>query len=242
METSIGSAARIGDKHRGLNFHKAASIEELADLADDLGSLDKGLLGLFIHNEVHISLAVSEICILKAVELLRQRSQGLGQKRQFLGVNGDLAGLGLEDKSLDADNIADIHALEFLVGLLAQIVSGYIDLNAPFLILYVAERSLAHDALEHHAAGDGDSLVLELVKIAFDLRTVVRLIVFYDLKGILSRRLQLREFLSSDLLELGCFLNLLLTFLLVILCHFLPPYYVVASVFHCAHICPKRHL
>ena len=158
------------------------------------------------------------------MELLRQRSQGLGQKRQFLGVNGDLAGLGLEDKSLYANDIADIHALEFFVGFLAQIISGYIDLNTAFLVLHVAERSLAHDSLEHHTAGDGDSLILQLVKIAFDLRAVISLIIFNNLKRILSGCLQLRKFLSSDLLELGCFLNLLLTFLLVILCHFLPPY------------------
>ena len=51
----------------------------------------------------------------------------------------DLAGLGLKDKSLYADDIADIHALEILVGLFAKVVSCDIDLDPAFFILYVAE-------------------------------------------------------------------------------------------------------
>ena len=204
LERTRSGAARVGDQHRCLHFHKAACIEELSDLADDLGSLDKGLPGLLVHDQVHISLAVPEVRILKAVELLRQRRQRLGQKSELLSMYRDLACLGLEDKSLDADDVADVHALEALVSLFAQIVSGHIDLDPALFVLHVAERSLAHDALEHHAAGDGNGLVLQFVKISLDLRAVISLIIFDDLKGILSCCLQFREFLSSDVSSADC--------------------------------------
>ena len=51
----------------------------------------------------------------------------------------DLTGLGLEDKTFDADDVADVHALEFLISFLAQVISCYVDLDAAFLILHVAE-------------------------------------------------------------------------------------------------------
>ena len=129
---------------------------------------------------------------------------------------GDSDFASLKDKARHADDIADVHALKFLIGFLAQVISGYVDLNAAFLVLNVAERSLAHDALEHHAAGDGNGLVFKLIKVLFDLLAVIGLVELDDLKRIFSRCLKLCEFLSSYLLELRSILYLLL----IILCHF----------------------
>ena len=77
--------------------------------------------------------------VLQTVELLRKGRKGLGQQSQLFGVYGDLTGLGLKDEALDADDVADVHALEFLISFLAQVISCYVDLDAAFLILHVAE-------------------------------------------------------------------------------------------------------
>ena len=166
-----------------------------------------------------IALTIACIGILQAVELLRQGSQGLRQQGQLFGVDGDLAGLGLENKALDADDIADIHLLETFVRLLTDLISGYIHLNAAVSVLDIAERGLAHDALEHHAAGDGDILALELLEIISDLGSVVSLVIFYDHKGVIARSLQLCQFIAADFLQLRHVLCLLLILLLVLFSH-----------------------
>ncbi len=211
--------AGVGDQHGSLDFHEVALCKEAADACDDLGTLDEDITGCVAHDQVDIALAITCVGILQAVELLRQGSQGLGQQGQFFGMDGNLAGLGLENKALDADDIADIHLLETLVGILTDLVACDIDLDAAVPVLDVAERGLAHDALEHHAAGDGDILALKFFEIVFDLGSVVGLVVFYDHKGIIARSLQLCQLIAADLLQLRHVLRLLLILLLILLSH-----------------------
>ena len=212
-------AACVGDQHGGLNLHEIALRQETADSGDDPGTLDEDIAGSVVHDEIDVALAIAHVGVLQAVELLRQGRQGLGQKSEFFGVDGDLAGLGLEDKALDADDVADVHLFKSLVGILTDLVAGNIDLDAAVSVLDIAERGLAHDALEHHAAGDGDILALELVEIISDLGSVVSLVIFYDHKGVIARSLQLCQFIAADFLQLRHVLCLLLILLLVLFSH-----------------------
>ena len=113
-------------------------------------------------------------------------------------MHGDLTGLGLEHLAGDTDDIADVVFLEELIALLADRIAGDICLDAALEILHIAERRLAHDALEHHSAGDTHRLALERVIVALDIHAVVGLIKFSDDKGILAHLLQEGELLSSE--------------------------------------------
>ena len=62
------------------------------------------------------------------MELLRKNLKALGQQNDAGGMDGNLTGLRGKCGSLNADNIADIHLLEILIGLLANAVSGYVSL------------------------------------------------------------------------------------------------------------------
>ena len=53
----------------------------------------------------------------------------------------------------------------------------------------------------------------------FDLRAVVGLVVFYDGKGVVTRRLQVCQLVAADLLQLRDVLCLLLILLLILFSH-----------------------
>ena len=87
---------------------------------------------------------------------------------QFLGMDGQLAGLGNEGKTLDAHDVADVEEfLEYgivhrLVFAGTDFVAFDIDLDTAALVLEFHEGSGAHDAAGHDAARDAD-----VVEIAF---------------------------------------------------------------------------
>jgi hypothetical protein len=85
--------------------------------------------------------------------LLGQRAQGLGQQPDLLHPQRQLAGLGLEQGTLGADDIAQIPALEPLVIVaLDQSVALHEQLQAATHVLQVGEAGLAHHPPAHHAA------------------------------------------------------------------------------------------
>ena len=90
-------------------------------------------------------------------------------------MNRDLAGLCLEHKTCDTDEVADIHeALEHLVVQIfilvgANVVTGNVDLNAAFRVLQLHEACLAHHAAAHHAAGNAHGALFALSEICLYL-------------------------------------------------------------------------
>ena len=214
LEGTGRGAACVGDQHGGLDFDEVSACQEVPDLADDLGSLIESDPGLIVHDQVHITLSVAHVCIHQSVEFLRKGAQGLGQEGDLLAVDADLTGLCLENKSLYADDIADVQLLEGVVGFFAQVVSGGIDLDPAVPVLDISEGSFAHLALEHHAACQGNVFSFELLEVVSDLGCVVGLVILYDLEGVLSRGLQLCKLVASDLFQLRNILSLI-----IILCH-----------------------
>ncbi|MNS81748.1 hypothetical protein D3C72_1154690 [compost metagenome] len=70
------------------------------------------------------------------MELVRQRAQGLGQQTQFGAVDGQLAGLGLEQLAACANDIAQVPLLElFVVNAFRQIVARNVQLDTTANVL-----------------------------------------------------------------------------------------------------------
>ena len=183
---------------------------------------------VLVHDEVDVSLAVSQVCVLEAVPLVRQHLQRLAQQLDLAGPDADLAGLCHEDLARDADDVARVVGLEDVVLVLADVVARHEDLDTALLVLHVHKRDLAHAAERHDTAGDSDLLVFHRLEVVLD--------VFRPrghVKGLLKVRVpahltELFEFLS---LYLSLFAYLLfgelalldrrLRLVLIIVCHYL---------------------
>ena len=95
-----GRAVRsAGDRlhHRRFDFDIAALIEESPQSPQHLGALYEDFARVEVREQIHIALPVAQLHVGQAVILLRQRQHGLGEKRQLLDVDGQLAGLGAEE-------------------------------------------------------------------------------------------------------------------------------------------------
>ena len=70
-------AAGIGHQHRSLHLQEALAIQITPDAGYHFGTLEKGILDLAVHNQIHVSLAVAEIRVGQTVELFRKDLQAL---------------------------------------------------------------------------------------------------------------------------------------------------------------------
>ncbi len=164
-EGACGSASGDALEDGGLHLEAAGGIEVLTHGGHDLGALDEGVFHLRIDDKVYIALAVAHFrvgeCIVHhAVHFLhdREHAEALAEHREFLDVDAELAGLGDEGVSLDADYIAYVEELlphgvvHGLVFAGADFVPLDVDLDAAALVLKFAERRRAHYAAAHDAA------------------------------------------------------------------------------------------
>ena len=168
-------------------------------MLDELRTDDEIPLDLRVHDQIDIALAVARLLVGQAVELLGQRQQGLGQQRDGLRAHGHFAALRAEDLALDADDIADVVFLEAVIFGLVHFVLAGVELDAACFVLQVAEGHLAHAALGHETARNGDGLALHLVKMLLDLLCGRGADEAGDGKRVHALRLQLRELFAADL-------------------------------------------
>ncbi len=96
------------------------------------------------------------------MELLRQRQHGLGEERQLLDVDGELAGAGAEEIATDPDVVAEIEQLVERKSLLADGVEPDVNLQPFAALLQRGEPCLALRANGHNAAGDSDGGAISL--------------------------------------------------------------------------------
>ena len=150
-----------GMHHGGLDLHVAVGLHVAADETDDLAALAEGVADLRVHDEVEVALAVTDVDILQAVELLRQRAQRLREQVEVLDADRHLAAVRLEDDAADANDVADIELLELvLVLVLAEHIDLEVDLDVARAVVERAERRLAMAADGHETAGDADLAAL----------------------------------------------------------------------------------
>ena len=83
-----GGAAGDGVEHRRLHFHIPPAVQEGPQIADELAAHLKVLPAVGVDDQVHIPLAVAQLLVLQAVELLRQGAQGQGHEAGLPGHPG----------------------------------------------------------------------------------------------------------------------------------------------------------
>ena len=130
--------------------------------------------GRVVGDEIVVAVPVFLLRVGEAVELVGQRAQALGQQAQRRHPNGQLAGLGLEQRAFGADDVAEVEVLERVVGLVAERVLGDEELDPAGRVLQGREARLAHDALEHQAAGDRDGDALRLERLVVEVAVLAR--------------------------------------------------------------------
>ena len=196
--TGVGADLK-GGQDGSIHLQEALGIQEVAQLPEDQAALDEGVLDLGVDDQVHVALAVPGLPVGQAVVLLGQGQQGLAQQHDGAGAHRDLAGLGLEDPALAADDVADVVLLEAGVFLLAHLVDLDEELDAAGGVLQVAEHDLALATLGHQTSGDPDGLLLVGLVIGLDGRGIgVKFKLGLD-KGVPTLGAQGSQLVAADL-------------------------------------------
>src|SRR5690606_9669367 len=177
LERTGRRAAGDALKDGRLDFEELAVLQKTADMRDDARARHEALARLLVDDEVEVALTVNLLGITEAVPLFGQRAQGLGDEGERLDAHGDLAGLGLEERAGDADEVAEVELLfENEVAFLAEHVLAEVELDDALLVLDFDERAAALHAEGHEAAGDGhgDGVVLFIDVLRDDVLREVR--------------------------------------------------------------------
>ena len=154
-----GGAALDGLQDGRLHLHVAVVLHVTAESADDRRALAEGLAHVVVHDEVHVALAVTGLLVGEAVELLGQRAHCLGEQRQALRGDGELAALGAHDHTRHVDDIAQVQVLQQSPVLLAHLVDAAEELNLGGGVAHHHEGDLALAALGHDAATDAHHVI-----------------------------------------------------------------------------------
>ena len=165
LERARRGTARDRLHHRRLDLEEVERVQEVAQVADDARAGAEHAAALLVHDEIDVALAVARLGVGKAVPLVRQRPQRLHQQSHRLRAHRQLAGLGAEQHAGRADDVADVPALEGLVGG-AQRLGLQEQLDLPGAVGDLGEAGLAHDALEHHAPADAHARRVRLQPLA----------------------------------------------------------------------------
>ena len=185
-EGACGCADLEGGKYGGINLKEALGVEECAELTHNETALYKGILDLGIYNEVEVSLTVSCVGILKSVELLGKRKEGLGEECELLCVNRDLAAAGEEYKALNTDDITDIPLAVVGKSILADVIDSDVALNSSLSVCNVDKVCLTHIAAAHNSTCKRNGLAIKFFKVCLDVCRICSYVVLHDLEGVLA--------------------------------------------------------
>ncbi len=141
-----------GLQHRGFHFEETALVEEAADVRDHLRTHAEGLAHILVDDQVDVALAVALLGVGQAVELVRQRTQRLGQQASVLHVDVQITLAGARQRALGRDDVAHVPVLDRFERLFRQGLAIDVELDPPAAVLDDDERT----AVEHDAAGDAD--------------------------------------------------------------------------------------
>ena len=158
-------------QHRRLDLEKAFGIEKGSERADHFRSRDERRAHIGVHREIHGALAIALLRIAESrvahyhtIDGLllseRERAQRL---REHLGARDAyrrLARLRAEQRTRDADHVADVEELERLGELLAQIVLTEVELDAPRVVGEMREARLPLPAPRDDPPRDAHDLAL----------------------------------------------------------------------------------
>ena len=197
-----------GGQDGGIHFQEALAVQIAAQFPQNSAALDEGILHVRVDDQVHIALAVAGFPVGKTVELFGQRQQALGEQGQLIDAHRDLAHFGAEHFAFAADDVADIQLFESSIGFIAQQIPLDEDLDVTFLVPQMGKAGLAHDALGHHTACQGDSfagfrLGGQIGELSFQIGRVGILGILGDDKGVLAGGTQVGQLLAAHSRLLG---------------------------------------
>ena len=152
FERSCCCTAGIGYQHRCFNFQESLSVQILTYCTDDPGTFDKGFFYVCVHDQIDITLTITDVGIGQTMKFFRKNLKTLG-KQSYLGcMNGNFAGLCFKYFTFQTYDISDVHFFESFVFFLTDAVSCHIRLDIALQILDIAERCFSHYSLGHHTS------------------------------------------------------------------------------------------
>ena len=151
-----------GLHHGGLHLQEAPGLKKLPHQTDDRGPPDKNFPHLGVDHQVQVALAVAGLHVREAVVLFRQGQEALGEEHEVGHRQGELPGLGAEQRAGKPHDVAQVQALEPGEGLRAEHLFLDVGLDAAGAVLEVAEGGLAELPEQHQAAGQTEGPVQPL--------------------------------------------------------------------------------
>ncbi len=115
-----------------------------------------------VHEQVDVSLAVTQFRVFEAVVLVGQGEHGLGEEgdgravADFFDMDGEFAGASAEEMAADADVVAQVEELVQRERVFADVVLADVDLEALATLLELRESGFPLNTDRHDAAGDAD--------------------------------------------------------------------------------------
>ena len=111
LERLRQGAAGDGMQNRRFDFKISALVQKPPQFANDQTPLHENIANFAIHDKIHIALPVPDLDILKSVPFLGQRKKAFREKHEFGCKDSQFAGTRAEQRSFDADEVADIEQL-----------------------------------------------------------------------------------------------------------------------------------
>ena len=158
-------------QHGCFHFQETRLQHVRADAAYGLAAREERAASLVGHDQIDVTLAIAQFLICNTVKFIGKRPQCLTQEPYAGGMNREFALVRLEDRAFDCNKIADIPALEGGINVFSDCISIQEHLDAARAVLERGKAGFAHDALEHHAAGDLSAFV-QLGQLVFLKATV----------------------------------------------------------------------
>ena len=145
-------------QYRSFYLNIISRIQILTNGLHNIGSCNKGIHNLWIHNQINITLTITNLRISQAVELFWQWTQRLGQHIKVVNTDSNLSTTSTEYMALNTNNITNIQQLKLGIFFLTQNIQLEINLNAAAAIHQYGEACLAMTTNSHQTASNGDFL------------------------------------------------------------------------------------
>ncbi len=179
-------AAGDGVQGRRFDFEVALLVEIRADAANDLDALERAIEQFGVVDQVEVAMPKPKFHVGHAGPLVGVRQQRLAEKGQLVREDRRLAGACLAERSLDAEEIAQVQLLSQTPALRADLLQTDVNLDPtrPIDVLsglvlsldrgrlardrlagpvpQVEKMDLAPNAPPHNSAGDADARALRV--------------------------------------------------------------------------------
>ena len=145
-------AARDRMQNRRFDFEISAFVQKPPQFANDQASLHENIADFAIDDQIDVSLPVPNLDILQAVPFFRQRKKALREKHEFGRQYRQFAGPRAEQRSFDADEVADIEQLVQLEVAFRKLILLCVYLQLAFAVRQRDESGLSKRTIRENPA------------------------------------------------------------------------------------------